>query len=61
MWHGHKAKDEPLELKKYDVDDVERMQRRRQEEGEVRHSKLNKNKIREIETYFLWAASLRRW
>ena len=32
----HKGKDEPLELKKYDVDDVERLQRRRQEDAEVR-------------------------
>ena len=34
--HPHKSKEEPLELKKYDVDDVERMQRRPRDETEVR-------------------------
>ena len=33
--HAQKSKEEPLELKKYDMDDVERLQRRRQDETEV--------------------------
>ncbi|KAK7490180.1 hypothetical protein BaRGS_00018525 [Batillaria attramentaria] len=40
--HAHKGKDEPLELKKYDVDDVERLQRRRQEEGECRNGERSR-------------------
>ena len=32
----HKAKEEPFEIKKYDISDVEKLQRWRQEESEVR-------------------------
>ena len=38
--HPHKSKEEPLELKKYDVDDVERMQRRPRDETEVRRERV---------------------
>lgn len=44
--HGHKGKEDPLELKKYDVDDVERLQRRRQEEGESQGRPGERNGVR---------------
>ncbi|XP_070179589.1 kinesin-like protein KIF26B isoform X2 [Littorina saxatilis] len=46
----HKSKDEPLELKKYDVDDVERLQRRRQDEPECRNGDRVREKSKDVET-----------